>query len=210
MIAWAEKHLTKQLENDKRQIQFYVYDYDDQRQQLLVSRGYEKMSSGGVIRRLRFGKRPPTHSILAEGYHWRTTNPEDDGDAQQIADLLNASFNRDFHNAVEYQNFTRRAPSFQPDLDLVTVAPGGTFAAYVGIPYDRANKLGIFEPVCTHPDHRRKGLAQALMQEGLLRLEAMGAQFAMVDTGDMIPANRLYDTIGFSETYRGYYWRKVF
>jgi len=65
------------------------------------------------------------------------------------------------------------------------------------------------EPVCTHPDHRRKGLAQALMQEGLLRLRDLGALEASVDTGNMLPANRFYDSIGFTEAYRGYAWRKV-
>ena len=90
------------------------------------------------------------------------------------------------------------------------MAADGAFAAYVGIPYDERNELGIFEPVCTHPGHLRKGLARALMQEGLLRLDALGARQAMVDTGDMVPANRLYEAIGFSETCRGLYWRKVF
>ena len=92
----------------------------------------------------------------------RATRPEELADCQQIADLLNAAFNRTFHNPWEYQNFARRAPSFRNELDLVAVAPDGTFAAYVGIPYDEANRLGIFEPVCTHPDHLRRGLARAL------------------------------------------------
>jgi ribosomal protein S18 acetylase RimI-like enzyme len=210
MIAWAEAHLSKPLEDGKRQIQFYVYNHDAQRQRLLKDRGYEKLSSGGTIRRLAFGQQPLVQPALATGYRIRTTNPEDGVDAQQIADLLNASFNRDFHNAAEYQNFTRRAPSFQPDLDLVAVDSEGAFAAYVGIPYDRANRLGIFEPVCTHPDRRRKSLARTLMLEGLLRLSTLGAQYAMVDTGDMIPANRLYDTIGSGEMYKGLYWRKIF
>jgi predicted N-acetyltransferase YhbS len=210
MITWAEQHLSKLPGDNKHQIQFYVYDYDAHRQQLLAGRGYEKMSTGGAVRRLRFHGQPLVEPELATGYRLRATLPEDDADAQQIADLLNAAFKRDFHNAAEYQNFARQAPSFQPDLDLVATTPDGVFAAYVGIPYDRFNRLGIFEPVCTHPDHRRKGLARALMQEGLLRLKSLGAQYAMVDTGDMIPANHLYDAIGFSETHRGYYWRKVF
>ncbi|MGD8805852.1 MAG: GNAT family N-acetyltransferase, partial [Chloroflexota bacterium] len=92
----------------------------------------------------------------------------------------------------------------------VAVAADNIFAAYAGIPYDRANQIGIFEPVCTHPDHQRKGLARALMQEGLLRLRAVGAQYAMVDTGDMVPANQLYTAMGFSEIYRGTSWKKVF
>ncbi|UCG24789.1 MAG: GNAT family N-acetyltransferase [Chloroflexota bacterium] len=216
MIAWAEEHLSrplpegKLLEEGKSEIQFYVYDYDAQRQRLLADRGYQKMTSGGTIRRLRFGQQSLARPALAAGYRLRTTDPEDDADAQQIADLLNAAFNRDFHNATEYQNFARQAPSFQPDLDLVAITPDGAFAAYVGIPYDQANQLGIFEPVCTHPDHRQKGLARALMREGLLRLSALGAHYAMVDTGDMIPANRLYDAIGFGEVHQGAYWRKIF
>jgi predicted N-acetyltransferase YhbS len=210
VIAWAEENLSEPLDDGRHQIQFYVYDYDSLRQRLLVNLGYEKRTSGGAIRRLRLGQQPLAQPTLAEGCQLRTTRPEEDDDAQQIAELLNTAFNRDFHNAAEYQNFTRLAPSFHPDLDLVAVGPGGGFAAYVGIPYERSNRLGIFEPVCTHPDHRRKGLAQALMQEGLLRLRGLGAQYAIVDTGDMAPANQLYDTIGFSEKQRGYYWRKAF
>lgn len=209
MITWAEKHLYKPIDDDRGQIQFYVYDYDAQRQRLLEERGYERLNSGGAIRRLRFGKQPLAQPALAEGYRLRTTNPEDAREAQQMADLLNAAFNRDFHNAAEYQNFAHLAPSFIHELDLLALAPDGAFAAYVGIPYDRANRIGIFEPVCTHPDHRRKGLARALMQEGLLRLRALGAQYALVDTGDMVPANRLYTVMGFSEMYHGAYWKKI-
>jgi mycothiol synthase len=131
-------------------------------------------------------------------------------DCQRIADILNAAFNRDFHKGSDYQNLALNAPCFRRDLDLVAVAPDGSFAAYVGIPYNEANKLGIFEPVCTHPDHQRQGLAKALMQEGLLRLKAIGAVDVTVGTGDMIPANRLYDSLGFTEAYKGHIWQKVF
>ncbi|MFZ0546808.1 MAG: GNAT family N-acetyltransferase [Candidatus Promineifilaceae bacterium] len=94
------------------------------------------------------------------------------------------------------------------ELDLVAVARDGRFAAYVGVPYDAYNRRGIFEPVCTHPDHRQKGLARALMQEGLRRLKALGAVDVVVETGDMIPANRLYASLGFTEMYNGCYWTK--
>jgi hypothetical protein len=54
------------------------------------------------------------------------------------------------------------------------------------------------------------GLAKALMQEGLWRLEALGAQDITVETGDLIPANRLYASIGFGEIYPFATWRKTF
>lgn len=211
MVAWAEENLAAVASNEgRRQLDLFVYEYDEMRQRLLTRLGYQKMPFGGVARRLHFGDQPPALPAVAPGYTLRTTRPDDLADCQRIADLLNAAFERDFHNALEYQNFTRLAPSFRPQLDLVAVAPDQTFAAYVGIPYDEANRRGIFEPVCTHPDHRRHGLARALMLEGLHRLCRLGATTVTVETGDMIPANRLYDSIGFTEVYKGYVWRKVF
>ena len=211
MVTWAETALaTPTPDGAQRQLEIFVYEYDLPRQALLAQRGYTKLVDGGVTRRLQLANQQLERSTLAPGYTLRTTEPADLADCQKIADLLNVAFNRTFHNALEYQNFTRLAPSFQPDLDLVAVAPDGSFAAYVGIPYDAPNRLGIFEPVCTHPDHRRYGLARALMVEGLQRLKVLDAVDVMVGTGDMIPANRLYDSLGFTEVCKGYVWRKVF
>jgi mycothiol synthase len=211
MIDWAENHLSKPTEDGKqRQLELFVNEYDTYRKRLLYERGYQKLKQGGVTRHMRLGKQPLAQPQLAAGYTLRTTNPDDPDDCQRIADILNAAFNRNFHTGREYQNFTRNAPCFRRDLDLLAVAPDGSFAAYAGIPYDEANKLGIFEPVCTHPNHQRKGLGKALMQEGLIRLKANGAVDVTVGTGDMIPANRLYNSLGFTEAYKGYIWQKVF
>ncbi len=210
MIAWAEARLAGQAADGMhRQLDIYVYEYDAWRQRLLAEQGFAKTEEWGMIRHMRLGRQPLAAPQMAAGYTLRTTRPADLADCQCIANLLNAAFGRTFHNAREYHNFAARAPSFRQELDLVAEAPDGTFGAYVGIPYDEENRLGIFEPVCTHPGHRRKGLAQALMQEGLLRLRGLGAVDVTVDTGDMTPANRLYDSLGFTEAHRGFTWRKM-
>ncbi|RIK36160.1 MAG: hypothetical protein DCC55_28155 [Chloroflexi bacterium] len=211
MVAWAETNLAVLAENKTQcQLDLFVYEYDEPRQRLLTKLGYQKMPFGGVARRLYCTNQPLAVPVIAPGYMLRTTRPDDLTDCQRIADLLNAAFERNFHNALEYQNFTRLAPSFRPQLDLVAVASDETFAAYVGIPYDEANRRGIFEPVCTHPEHRRRGLARALMLEGLHRLRTLDATEVTVETGDMIPANRLYESVGFTEVCKGYIWRKSF
>ncbi|MBX2997017.1 MAG: GNAT family N-acetyltransferase [Caldilineaceae bacterium] len=209
MVRWAEQNLAAPAQSGQCEIEIYVQEYDVHRQRILAERGFAKMDYGGMVRHMRLGKGTIPSPTVYEGYTLRITDPEDLADCQGIADLLNAAFGRNFHNAAEYQNFTRCAPSFHRELDLVMVAPDGVFAAYVGIPYDEANRRGIYEPVCTHPDHQRKGLARALMLEGLHRLRAMGALDATVDTGDMIPANALYTALGFTEAYKGYAWKKV-
>lgn len=211
MIAWAETHLSAPSDDsDGRNLEIYVCEYDVLRQQLLAGRGFRKTGDWGMIRRMHLGEQLLERPAIHEGYSLRTTHPDDMEDCQRIADLLNAAFGRTFHNVHEYYNFCRLAPCFRQELDLVSVAPDGSFAAYVGIPYDETNRRGIFEPVCTHPDHQRKGLGKALMQEGLLRLKAMGAVDVTVDTGDMTPANRLYDSLGFTEAYQGFSWQKMF
>ena len=211
MVEWAEANLRRPMQDaDGEQLHFFVYEYDTSRQELLAGRGYEQMSYGGVIRQMWFGEHGLAQPQVAAGYTMRTTDPEDLADCQKIADLLNAAFGRTFHTAVEYQWFTRKAPGFRQYLDLVAVAPDGSFASYVGIPYDDVNRRGVFEPVCTHPDHRQRGLGKALMQEGLLRLQTLGAADVTVETGDMIPANALYGSLGFTAVQKGYYWRKVF
>lgn len=210
MVAWAEEQIAVPNAEGLCQLEIFVFDYDTPRQQLLQSRGYIPMSYGGATRRLQLADHHEEPTGLAAGYRLATTHPEELANCQRIADLLNAAFNRDFHTGIEVQNFTRHAPCFRPELDLVAVAPDGAFAAYVGIAYDEVNRHAIFEPVCTHPKHQRQGLARSLMIEGIQRLKIIGAVDVTVDTGDMIPANRLYDSIGFTEVCLGHVWRKEF
>jgi mycothiol synthase len=210
MIAWAEEHLAADLpDGTGRQIETEVHEYDAPRQRILTRRGYEKQAYGGVHRKMHLGKLPVPPACLAEGYRLRAVRASNLDDCQRIADLLNAAFKRTFHNAMEYYQFARLAPCYREDFHLVAEAPDGSFAAHVAVIYDEENRRGFFEPVCTHPQHLRKHLAQSLMFEGLGLLKAAGAREVTVETGDMIPANALYDSIGFSEVYKTFCWKKI-
>ena len=207
MLAWAEGALAEPVpETSGQKLQHFAHDYDSPRQQVLAARGYQQKDWFGMDRRLRFGEWPIPAAQLPEPYRLRTVRAGNADDCARIAALLNAAFNRSSHSVAEYVNFTLHSPSYRPDLDLVAEAEDGTFAALVGVTYEPINRYGVFEPVCTHPDHQRHGLARALMLEGLLRLKALGARDAWVGTGDMLPANALYDSMGFTEAYRGHYW----
>ncbi len=211
MIAWAEENLSAPgPEAGQRQINTEVWEYDAPRQRLLEKRGYVRTPYYGVLRLMRLGNQPIPEAWIADGYTMREVHAKDPRDCQRIADLLNAAFNRDFHNAEEFQQFARCAPCYREDLHLVAVAPDGSFAAHVAAIYDEENRRGLYEPVCTHPAHRRKSLAQSLMFAGLKRLKASGAITVTVETGDMAPANALYDTIGFGEVYKSFLWRKIY
>jgi GNAT superfamily N-acetyltransferase len=210
MIAYAEEHMPPEVTPEgRRQVHFEVFEYDAPRKRILTERGYQKMPYGGVIRVLHLGKWTLPEVRLDPGYSMREIRPDDLEDTQRLADLLNASFRRTFHNRMEFYHFAKYAPSFRTDLHLVAVAPDGSFAAHAALTLDATNRQAIYEPVCTHPEHRRHGLAQTLMFELMHRAKALGAMHLSVETGDMEAANALYDSIGFSEVYKSYAWKKV-
>ncbi|MGL4651068.1 MAG: GNAT family N-acetyltransferase, partial [Caldilineaceae bacterium] len=207
MLEWAEGALLAPHPDSGPALQHFAFDHDAPRRNVLGARGYAQQPWFGMMRRMRFGAPPIPEPMMPRGYTLRSTRPEE-GDYAAVAALLNAAFGRATHSAQEYRNFTTHSPSFRHDLDLVAEAPDGTLAALVGVTFEPLCRHGTFEPVCTHPEHQRRGLARALMFEGMRRLRSLGALDACVDTGSMEAANAFYDSMGFSEAYRGHYWLK--
>lgn len=208
MLAWAEANLSVTLANTSlRQLEISVFDYDVARRRLVEARGYKPTAYGGVMRRQRLGNRALPTVALPAGYVLRTTT-DDLRDCERMAALLNTSFRRNFHTREEYEHFIHHSPSFQHELNLVADAPDGSFASHVGMTYVAENRYGVIEPVCTHPEHERKGLARALIYESLQRIKALGATDAYVGTGDGMAANWLYEATGFNEVYHATVWRK--
>lgn len=98
-----------------------------------------------------------------------------------------------FHSAV-----------YQGANNLVAVSPSehgaaGHGAAACVIWFDHHTRVGLFEPVGTHPDFQRKGLGKAVLYEGLRRMQAAGMTKAIVSTpASNAPAIALYQSVGFA------------
>ncbi|MFO8009041.1 MAG: GNAT family N-acetyltransferase [Candidatus Brocadiia bacterium] len=96
---------------------------------------------------------------------------------------------------------TVRQRVHRPDLDLSVVAPDGELASGCIIWHNARNRMGILEPVCTHPDYRRRGLGRAVVLDAIRRAAALGATRAVVDT-----TKPFYPAIGFREKHTGHMW----
>lgn len=203
VLAWA---LRAAADRGQRRALVGCFEYDRHRASLLARLGFEATERFETFRTLRCGNAPPDPSPTPAGYTLRATRPER-ADHERLAALLNAAFGRTIHHAGETEGFQANAPCFVPTLDLVAEAPDGGFAAYAALCWDERNRRGTFEPVCTHPGHRRLGLAGALMREGMRRAHHLGALEIDVATGDADPANALYDSLPFTERYRSWWWR---
>jgi len=86
-------------------------------------------------------------------------------------------------------------PNYRRDLNIVVVAPDGTFAAHAGIWYLPGLRVVHVEPVATDPGHRRRGLGTVAVIEGLRRVREDGATMAWVGSDQLI-----YMSMGFRVT----------
>jgi mycothiol synthase len=96
-----------------------------------------------------------------------------------------------------FRNFMQ-SPVYDRNLDLVAVHEDGQIGAFCHVWINPVNKVGLFEPVGTHPYFQRKGLGRAVMLEGLRRLQEGGMRQAIVSTyQDNQAAIKLYESTGF-------------
>lgn len=72
----------------------------------------------------------------------------------------------------------RKTWPYRPELDRIVTTDAGEVVAFGTAWIDEQNAAGLLEPVGTHPDHRRRGLARAVCLDALHALEAAGARTA--------------------------------
>ena len=198
MLRVAEEHLTAASSDATCQLCVWAAGRDRLRQAILLRHGYAKDHEAATQWRRQLAEAIPS-APSAPGYTIRSL-----GDGLELLERCYASglgFHAgDIRVAVDnradptwYRNI-QTAPLYRRDLDLVAVAPDGAIAAFCTVWFDDATRSGYFEPVATVPAHQRRGLARALMTEGLRRLQRIGATVAFV-SGYSPAANALYQSV---------------
>ena len=77
----------------------------------------------------------------------------------------------------------------------------GEYACFAGMWWIPQNKLAYMEPLCTSPEHRRKGLAAAALTRHYRRMKALGATH-MSGGGDPF-----YEKIGYGKGFHFSFWK---
>ena len=78
----------------------------------------------------------------------------------------------------------------------------GEYVCFSGMWWVPENRLAYMEPLCTHPDHRRRGLAAAALSRHYHRMKALGATH-MTGGGDPF-----YEKIGYGKGIHRTFWKR--
>jgi mycothiol synthase len=205
-LAWAEARVAELRQQDPKQwggpLVSGSHQDDAKRLAFLGENGFRLRGRFSEVNMLRPLDGPIPAPMVPAGFQVREV-------AETEAPLRAAA-----HRAVwlpwsdgnisneDYVRFMQM-PGYQRDLDLVTVASEGVFAAAVTGWLDPLNRIGDLGEVGTLPAYRRQGLMRPALLECLRRMQAHGMERACVSTGvENWPAIRLYESVGFKAVNR--------
>lgn len=197
MLAWVETHRKQALESGAippdRNLIPSAFENDSRRIAFLEQHGFSR-SEHSTMHYARSLDDPIDTCQLPIGFTVRGL-----AGAHEIfnrAEAHRQAFQSSYVTDDGYRKLVQM-PEYDRELDVVAVAPDGIIAAYAMTWVDVENKIGEFEPVGARPDFRRKGLARATLLEGMRRMQARGADTAIVCTDAANVATGLYGSVGF-------------
>ena len=156
---------------------------------------------------------------LPEGYHF--VDPKDmdivkcsklcwygfgHGDKGEFKDWDKYDDSMDWTPAKSHKGALSRiltpSPHDSSQYNIVIADKNEEYVCFSGMWWVPQNQLAYMEPLCTHPDHRKKGLASAALSLHYTRMKALGASH-MTGGGDPF-----YQKLGYGKGYHCTIWRK--
>jgi GNAT superfamily N-acetyltransferase len=192
LLDWTIRHWGPRYATLKTE----VHEYQDAALAQLESRGFRSLGVVANTREYDLLAKENDAVRLAPGY--RIVDMREHPDYRRKALLyINAFENRSQLSEFDLLRFeySRESPAYDAAFDLSVAAGDGIHvASCVGF-NDPAYGVAEVEKVCTHNEHRRQGLAEAVIRACLQRLTKRGIERAYI-TGYSEGANRLYERLG--------------
>jgi len=201
IIQWGVACIQRAPQSDEELSLDAVCREDDvERYAWLMRHGFQPQA----LRTLRFNRslsEPIPDPQLPPGVSIRSVAGESEIEA--LVALHRAAFGTD-HMTVEERRAMMNVPDYDPELDLVVVAPDGRLvgSCVCGIAAEEnaatGRNEGYTDPIGVHPDFQRKGPARALLLTGLRLLHERGVACAVLGTSSENTAMQVAArTVGF-------------
>ncbi|WP_151526651.1 GNAT family N-acetyltransferase [Serinicoccus kebangsaanensis] len=190
----AEEAVQRALDHDVAAVEAWVPPGDLEVVDWLVGRGFVAGDSD-TTGWLRAQDRPRVPT-LPEGFALtdRLARPDGPHPLEQ-------------RNGTDVEHRLAQVDTYDPRLDLAVLSPDGTIAGYAVLWHDPHTLVGLVEPVRVEDDHSGRGVAYAMIAEGLDRLAACGSRELKI-SWETERAGELYTRLGFTgaETTMCYRW----
>lgn len=181
-----------------RQLDVDVLDAHEDELSLLEARGY-RLIPGESMEHMTCRLAEVEATAPAAGFEVRPVRMPEELGAR--VEAHRAAFAPSGVTTESYCEVIARPP-YRGDLDWVAVGGDVLCAAYALVWLDEENGVAELEPVGTHPDFRRKGLARAVCSSALTAARGLGAETGLVYAVTGSPAVALYESLGFRSVAR--------
>jgi ribosomal protein S18 acetylase RimI-like enzyme len=214
VIAWGMERLrnTEQESDEPLELQASCRADNAERIALLERHGFMRQERY-TLHYVRPLDEPIPEPQVPEGFAIR--HVEGEHEVEALVALHRAAFDTE-NMTVESRLSWMRTPDYDPELDLVAVAPDGTLATYLFCSINReenaltGRKEGRTDPVATYPKFQRRGLAQALLLTGLHLLKQRGVETARMGTGSWnVAMQETARSVGFRAESRTIFFEKL-
>ena len=101
-----------------------------------------------------------------------------------------------------WASFLSPTPHETPQYNIIIADENEEYVCFSGMWWVPQNHLAYMEPLCTHPDHRKRGLAAAALTQHYRTLKPLGATH--MTGGD----DEFYKKIGYGKGYHWTIWKK--
>lgn len=197
VIQWGDARLRQIAAETNSEFPFNISALASEpaRISFLESQGYVRWDHWMVWFKRSLQELPEVH--IPSGFTIRPLAGE--SEVEEYAALQRRAFDSTTMTAL-WRSHTLHAPLYNPELDLVAVAPDGRMVGFCIWWYAPRLKTAQIEPLGIHPDFQQVGLSRALMAEGMRRAAMLGAETTHVETYSFSePALKAYQAIGFQE-----------
>ena len=202
MLRWAEEEWGQ----ERAKIDVFCIVGDAHREALLASRGYVDEGKSGRLRQYDL-LRDYAVPVLPPGF--RILPLSEGGNIPGRIHTEAITFSSSGIDQAWYAGKSS-APGYAAEWDLGIMSPSGEWVAFALAWPDFENALAEIDPVGTHPDHRQRGFAKALLGEVFRRLRAAGVRLAYIGSAaEPYHANRLYESLAPVRRQVQHCWRKT-
>jgi mycothiol synthase len=191
IVNWADTTVGRSVKT----VSANVYAGDKTRLQILLEMGFEKDATYLCITQRSLLDQIDAPAI-PDGYVIRPSTGVNEAAAlQQLHQVI-----WEWQPERSYRDEVMLKPGYNYKQELLALTSDGVPAAHTIYWCDSINKLGYFEPVGTHPDFQRKGLARALMNHAmrLMREHSMERVRVCFNFQNEVAKN-LYTSLGFQQ-----------